>query len=264
MKPLEQGSSGQNSQISPAVSGFYPRKPEALGQAPNTVRQIDRVPAVQIVFGFEKVIDDICNMPWERLGEAEILRVAMAYYYFSVQFRESLEGACRVYPDDEKLKDLSRGECNTSNLSPFEGVAADGEAMNHDEFMRRLLTLQPMGDVAAIERAGAKYLAKSRAMDDHVMAMSIASYEDGGLQSVFSAMLRAPSWTGAGQRAFRHFLEKHIEFDSDSDGGHGALSRHIPVDDSILPLWAAFEDILRCAVPAFARHPAVAETSPAE
>jgi hypothetical protein len=256
MKPLEQVSLGHTPQISPAVTGFYP-------QAPISAQQIDASPAVKPAFAFEKVVDDICNMPWERLDEAEILRVAMAYYYFSVQFRESLEGALRVHPGDEKLQDLSRGECNTSNLSPFEGVAADGEAMNHDEFMRRLLTLQPMGDVAAIERAGAQYLAKSRAMDDHVMAMSIASYEDGGLQNVFSAMLRAPSWTGAGQRAFRHFLEKHIEFDSDEDAGHGALSRHIPVDDSILPLWASFEDILRCAVPALAR-PAVAETSAAE
>lgn len=262
MKPLEQGTLGQTPQISPDVAGFYSRKQEGLGQSNKIVRRINDAPAVEISFEFQRVIDNICNMPWEQLSEAEVLRAAMAYYYFSVQFRENLEGACRLYPNDKKLKELTLGECNTSNLSPFDGVAVEGEAMNHDEFMRRLLTLQVMGDVAAIERAGSQYLVKSRAMDDHVLAKSIASYEDGGLERVFSAMLRAPSWTGAGQRAFRHFLQKHIEFDSDADGGHGALSRHIPVDDSILPLWAAFEDILRCAVPTFARHPAVAETSP--
>jgi hypothetical protein len=249
MKPLEQVSLDQTPQISPVATGLYPRKQDG---------------AVKNAFKFQDVVDDICNLPWERLSEAEVLRIAMAYYYFSVQFRESLEGALRVHPHDEKLIDLSRGECDTNNLSPFEGVAMEGETMNHDEFMRRLLALQPMGDVTAIERAGAQYLAKSRAMTDHVMAMSIASYEDGGLQNVFTAMLRAPSWTGAGQRAFRHFLEKHIEFDSDEDAGHGALSRHIPVDDSILPLWTSFEDILRCAVPAFAHQPAAAETLPAE
>lgn len=207
----------------------------------------------KIVFAFERVIDAICALPWQTISESDVLRVATAYYYFSVQFRENLEGACRLYPRDQKLKDLNLGECHTDNLSPFEGVAAKGERMNHDEFMRRLLYLQPMENVSHIKRAGAIYLAKSRAMDDHVMAKSIVSYENGGLENVFSAILRAPSWVGPGQRAFRHFLEKHIEFDSDSDVGHGALSRHISVDDSILPLWLAFEDILRCAVPAFAK-----------
>lgn len=211
-------------------------------------------------FAFEAVVDDICNLPWEKVSEAEVLRVAMAYYYFSVQFRESLEGALRVYPADDKLLDLSRGECATDNLSPYPGVAEAGEKMNHDDFMLRLLALQPLGDVSGIERAGAVYLAHSRAMDDFTKAKSIASYEDGGLQRVFSAMLRAPHWNGLGQQAFRHFLEKHIEFDSDEDAGHGALSRHVPVDDSILPLWTSFEDILRSAVPAFAK----AESAAAE
>jgi hypothetical protein len=205
-----------------------------------------------VAFEFEKVINRICDLPWENLKDDELLRVAMAYYYFSVQFRENLEVACKLYPGDEKLKDLRRGECDTSNLSPWEDVAAKGEAMNHDEFMRRLLTLQPMADADALARAGDRYLARVRAMDDLAKARSIASYEDGGLESVFSAILRAPSWKGAGLRAFRHFLEKHIEFDSDSDGGHGALSRHIPVDDTVLSFWLAFEDILRSAVGAFA------------
>ena len=128
----------------------------------------------------------------------------------------------------------------------------------------RLLTLQPMGDVAAIERAGAVYLAKSRAMTITSWPRASPAMKMAACRPSFGAMLRAPSWTGAGQRAFRHFLEKHIEFDSDEDAGHGALSRHIPVDDSILPLWVAFEDILRCAVPAFAHHAAAAETLPAE
>jgi len=91
-----------------------------------------------------------------------------------------------------------------------------------------------------------------RGAKDQVRAMSIASYEDGGLAQVFSAMLRAPSWLGAGQLAFRHFLERHIQFDTCGDNAHGALSRHLRVDDSILPLWTAFLDILRSAVPSLA------------
>lgn len=251
MKPLEQGTLQDKAAASPPVAAVNTH---------HSAAGVEKRHRSKDDFAFEAVVDDICALPWEMVSEGEVLRVAMAYYYFSVQFRESLEGALRVYPGDEKLQDLSRGECDTDNLSPWDGVAAAGEKMNHDEFMRRLLALQPLGDVAAIERAGAVYLATSRAMEDQTKAKSIASYEDGGLQRVFGAMLRAPSWNGPGQKAFRHFLEKHIEFDSDEDAGHGALSRHVPVDDSILPLWLAFEDILRSAVPAFAK----AESTAAE
>jgi len=200
---------------------------------------------------FQEVVDEICDFPWEQVTVEEVLRVALAYYYFSIQFRENLELVCKLRPDDLHLKALHREECNTANLSPWPNVAADGEAMNHDEFMRRLLALQPITDNAAVERIGISYLATVRSMEDAARAKSIASYEDGGLFRVFSAMLRARSWEGEGQRAFRHFLEQHIKFDSAETYGHGALSRHIPVDESVAPLWVAFKELLRAAVPAF-------------
>ncbi len=202
---------------------------------------------------FEKVIDSICELPWEGISAEEILNVALVYYYFSIQFRESLEIACRMFPDDQDLNLLYREECNTSNLSPWENVAEEGEAMNHDEFMRRLLLLQPVANASALEKAGARYLAQISQADDRTRAKSIASYEDGGLARTFGAMLRARTWNGVGQLAFKHFLERHIEFDTPEEGGHGALSRHLMVDDSILPLWTAFEEMLRCAVPDFVR-----------
>jgi len=208
----------------------------------------------KIYFYFEQLIEEICGLPWERLNADEILRVALAYYYFSIQFRENLEIACRLNPRNRLLKVLHREECNTANLSPCENIAAEGEAMNHDEFMRRLLALQPIPDASAIERNGQSYLALVRSMDDSARAKSIRSYEDGGLFRVFSSMLRAPNWDGEGQRAFRHFLELHISFDSAEATGHGALSRHIALDDSIAPLWLAFRDLLRSAVPAFAEN----------
>jgi hypothetical protein len=206
----------------------------------------------KISFYFEQLIEEICGMPWERLNADEILQVALAYYYFSVQFRENLEIACSLNPKNKLLKLLRREECNTANLSPWENIAAEGEAMNHDEFMRRLLALQPIAGAGVIERNGQAYLALVRSVDDGARAKSIRSYEDGGLFSVFSSMLRATHWEGEGQRAFRHFLELHISFDSPETTGHGALSRHIALDDSIAPLWLAFRDLLRCAVPAFA------------
>jgi hypothetical protein len=200
-------------------------------------------------FAFDSVIDGIDRMAWEDLDSDEIMRVAKAYYYFSIQFRENLQIACDLHPDDPKLAELWDGECNTDNLSPWPGVAAAGERMNHDEFMRRLLEFHPASRDVRLTDAGHSYLAKTRAVDVTARASSIASYEDGGLSTVFATMLRVPHWYGKGQRAFRFFLEQHIAFDSDDGPGHGTLSRHLPVDDRILPLWTAFRDLLITAVP---------------
>ena len=133
--------------------------------------------------------------------------MAWAYYHFSVQFRENLEAACDLFPQDEKLAHLTSEECNTSNLSPWPGVALPGENMNHDEFMRRLLLLEPIPQDRreALEAEGARYLATVRPLDEHSKAMSIASYEDGGLECVFRAILTAPAWEGPLLGAFSHF-----------------------------------------------------------
>jgi hypothetical protein len=118
--------------------------------------------------------------------------------------------------------------------------------MNHDEFMWRLLQLAPIDEARrlAFEEAGARYLADVREMDPFTRAVSIASYEDGGLERIFRAFLRAPEWNNPALKAFRHFLSEHIRFDNDPDQGHGALSRHLAPDDRILPLWQGFEQLL--------------------
>jgi hypothetical protein len=202
---------------------------------------------------YHAVIGEICAMQWDRLSNDEILQVAQVYYYFSIQFRENLEIACRLRPDDPKLAALRLGECATDNLSPWPNVAAPGEKLDHDEFMRRFLALQPVRDGEFLESLGTSYLNRVRAVDDHARACSIASYEDGGLSRVFSSMLRAQNWHGEGQRAFRYFLEQHILFDNDDEAGHGSLSRHLVPDDSILPLWSAFATMLELAVPRLAQ-----------
>jgi hypothetical protein len=196
-------------------------------------------------------VDRICDMDWSDLTEQEFIDVAWAYYYFSIQFRENLTVACELYPDDSKLQQLEREECATDNLSPWPGVAARGEKMNHDEFVRRLLELAPIDAEKRdlFEAQGAQYLAEVRAMDDLTRAVSIASYEDGGLERVFRAFLRAPNFSNPALKAFRHFLSEHIRFDNDPEQGHGALSRHLAPDDRILPLWLGFERLLVAFVP---------------
>ena len=92
-------------------------------------------------FAYPAVIDDICGLRWSSLSSEEMVDAAWAYYFFSIQFRESLKAARSLYPDDEKLMQLEREECDTDNLSPWPGVTVRGERVNHDEFMRRVLGL---------------------------------------------------------------------------------------------------------------------------
>lgn len=219
----------------------------------SVVQTVEELPCVE-TFAHKEVIAQICGLSWATLTEDQATDVAWAYYFFSVQFRENLEAACQLHPDDAKLQDLSRGECATDNLSPWPGVAQPGEKMNHDEFMRRLLALSPVSEdrQRLFQSLGRRYLDDMRSFDPVTRAQSIASYEDGGLEQVFHAMLKTPQAQTPLLRAFRHFLSEHIRFDSDPDEGHGALARHLRPDDRILPLWAGFRDLLLGCVPALA------------
>ncbi|HEX3971545.1 MAG TPA: hypothetical protein VHX19_09480 [Stellaceae bacterium] len=205
-------------------------------------------------FRFKQVIGEICDLGWSGLAEAEVVDAAWAYYFFSVQFQENLDVARALYPDDPKLVELASEESNTDNLSPWPDVAAEGEKMNHCEFMRRVLELVPIAEDKRYRfaAAGACYLERIRAMEPHVRALSIASYEDGGLERVFGAMMKSRPAANKVVEGFRYFLFTHIQFDSDPDGGHGALARHLAPDDRVLPLWSAFYDLLVGFVPALA------------
>ena len=200
---------------------------------------------------YSQVVDRIVHLSWSDLSIDDLTCVQSAYYYFSVQFRESLEIACQLFGDDQLLAQLKREECDTANLSPFPGIAAPGERMNHDEFMRRTIAVSDIDPIrrAHLQQSGERYLRATRALPDMHRALAITSYEDGGLEAVFRAILKAPDWNGPGLGAFRHFLTEHIRFDSDAEAGHGALSRHIVPDDRVLPLWTAFLDLFLAAAP---------------
>jgi hypothetical protein len=216
---------------------------------------ISRQNVNQKTSAYQRVIHEICDLEWRNLTIEDLIGVAWVYYYFSIQFRESLEIARQLYPADQQLQELDRGERNTDNLSPWPGVASVGEQMNHDEFMRRTLGLSKISErrQRKLESLGEAYLTMVRGIDRKVRALALASYEDGGLESVFRAILTAPRWNDPLLEAFKHFLVEHIKFDSDPDQGHGALCRHLPPDDRISPLWEEFRKMLVKAAPRLAR-----------
>jgi len=201
---------------------------------------------------YHRVIDEIGGLNWSALTREELMAACCAYHYFSVQFVEAVHVACELYPSDRKLIELREGECDTDNLSPYPGIAKEGERMNHDEFMRRIVAMSGLDQATQdrVDSLGRSYLEKIHQTDPLTKAMSLSSYEDGGLEIVFRAMLTAPDWDEPSLGAFRHFLVEHIRLDS---GEHGGLCRHLVADDRILPLWKAFRDLLVEAAPRLAR-----------
>ena len=200
---------------------------------------------------YPSVIGEIEALNWRQLTTDELMAACAAYYYFSVQFVEAVGIACELYPSDPKLVELRLGECDTDNLSPYPGIAKPAEKMNHDEFMRRTVAMSSLDpdERSRIESLGRAYLEEVNQFDPMTRAMSLSSYEDGGLERVFGAMLTAKDWDEPSLGAFRHFLVEHIKLDS---GEHGGLCRHLVADDRILPLWEAFRNILIAAAPRLA------------
>jgi hypothetical protein len=49
---------------------------------------------------YKRVISEICQLHWASLTVDDLTDVAWAYYHFSIQFRENLEIAIALYPDD--------------------------------------------------------------------------------------------------------------------------------------------------------------------
>ena len=108
--------------------------------------------------------------------------------------------------------------------------------------------MNPIGQMR-LKQLGERYLRFTRSLPEMDRALAISSYEDGGLESVFRAILTAPDWGHPALAAFQHFLAEHVRFDSDEEAGHGALSRHLVPDDRVVPLWTAFLDLFERSVP---------------
>ncbi|ARN81495.1 hypothetical protein DSM21852_07700 [Methylocystis bryophila] len=203
------------------------------------------------VNAYRDVIKTICNLHWSNLSQEGLTSIAWVYYFFSIQFCETVGLARILYPNDKNLEELDRGERDTDNLSPYPGVVETNERVDHCEFMRRTLELTPIEQTERLrlESIGKAYLILSRSMDPATRAVSLPTYEDGGLEQVFRSILKAQHWDTPLLKAFKHFLDGHITLDSDPELGHGSLCRFLSPTAEVFDLWTAFGQMLVEAAP---------------
>ncbi len=188
---------------------------------------------------YKKVVGDITNLNWKSLEEPQLMRLMYLSRAAAVEFAEALREGLKVYKQDPDLQGMARGELKTDNLR-FSDYEKRGD---HWEFLDHFLTKAGYTPDAGLKDSANRYIETCRKMDSKVRAHTVFSREH-ELGAIFDAILQNEHWTTETLLAYRHFMERHIQLDTE-EGGHGDAVSKYPIDDSVLPFYQARLDMYR-------------------
>ncbi len=157
----------------------------------------------------------------------------------AIEFAEALREGLKVYKQDPDLQKMARGELKTDNLN-FADYDKRGD---HWEFLDHFLKKTGYVADVALEDSTARYIDSCRTLDPQVRAHTVFSREH-ELGAIFDAILQNEHWTTETLLAYKHFMERHIQLDTE-EGGHGDAVSKYPIDDSVLPFYQARLDMYR-------------------
>lgn len=203
---------------------------------------------------YKSVVERIKQLNWPELSSSDLTSVWYLSWVAAVEFAEALRIALDIYPQHRGLTLMARGELKTKNLRLEDFL----QAGDHYEFLEHFL--KKYGVVERIDQSlvehGERYLQACRKLSGYDRAMTVFSREL-ELSGIFERILEAPDWSAPGLYAFRHYLARHIQFDS-SAGGHHDLTSDFPVDDRVLPFYQARLESFRLIPTLFSRADALA------
>jgi hypothetical protein len=190
---------------------------------------------------YKEIVQQIKHLNWCGLDTIGLTKVWYLSWIAAVEFAEALRITLDLYPNHRGLAKMARGELKTRNLRLEDYL----QAGDHHEFLEHFLNKQ--GVINRIDEAlvnhGVRYMNACRELSDTDRAMTVFSREL-ELAGIFERILEAPDWSAPGLYAFRHYLSRHIVFDS-SVGGHHELTSDFPVDDRVKPFYQARLDSFR-------------------
>ncbi|MDR3440146.1 hypothetical protein [Telmatospirillum sp.] len=203
-------------------------------------------------FRHKAVVREIKGLNWENLDGDDLQVVMYLSYIAAVEFAEALRLALDLYPSHEGLLEMAHGELKTKNLL----LDDYRDAGDHHEFLAHFLEKHDLTEPMRqrLGRHADAYLAACRSLDENVRAMTVFSREE-ELSGIFARMLDAEDWSYPGLYAFRHYLSRHITFDS-GEGGHHDLVSSFPIDDRVYPFYAARLETFRLVPHLFELTPA--------
>lgn len=182
---------------------------------------------------YKTVVDEIRRLPWKSLDRVQLLRLMYIAYVAAQEFAEALRIALRVHKDDASLREMARGELKTDNLR-FDDYEHRGD---HWEFLAHFLAKVEFIPDSALQIATHEYSLACRQLSNEVRAATIFSREH-ELSGIFRAILENDHWEGETLEAFRYYLARHIELDTEQ-GGHADLVRQFEIGDEVLPFYVA-------------------------
>jgi hypothetical protein len=190
---------------------------------------------------YKALVEKIRNLNWKNLPSRELKDLMVLSYAAALEFAESLRIALDLYPEDENLQEMAKGELDASNLS-FEDFDMRGD---HSAFLYHFICRYNYSpSSAAVLECAREYFAACRQLPPEVRAMSVFSRE-AELPGIFEEILKADDWDDPMLAAFRYYLETHIDLDSD-EGGHNDLLSDFIIDDSVLPFYEARLKLYDC------------------
>ena len=177
----------------------------------------------------EKVVQQIVSLPWQSLDEKGMLSLMVCSAYSATEFAESLRIAIKLNPKHKPLAEMAKGELKTDNIS-FGDYHDKGD---HSQFLWHFIEKEKVRGIVSpkIFHAGEKYLVEVRKLPNALRAMSIFSREK-EMMRIFMKILERKKWNHPALRAYQHYLQRHIELDSQV-GGHRDLTAEFPVTDEV-------------------------------
>jgi hypothetical protein len=175
---------------------------------------------------YKELVQQIANLDWQRAKPQDIIILSRCT---AKEFAESLRKALDLYPQDERLLEMVKGELKTDNMI-YEGYVTRGD---HWEFLDYFITkLNITPSISNLPLAMNEYGKALDSFGPSERAMTVFSREE-ELTRIFRKISDAHDWNRLGLGFYKHYLESHILFDSGKEGHHH-LTKHFPLHENML------------------------------